>query len=72
MASKKGRRRKRTVPRNYERKCETGKVGYRDQAQAESELTYIQALHRNSQYVPSRTYQCDLCGDWHLTKKDLR
>ena len=53
MASRKngGRRKKRAVPKNYERKCETGKVGYRDQAQAESELTYIQVLHRSSRYA---------------------
>jgi hypothetical protein len=51
-------------------KCSTGKNQYATQFLAETSLIDIH-IHRNFQpdQGPQNIYQCEICGDWHLTSK---
>lgn len=50
--------------------CPTGKNRYSTQFLAEAALIEIH-IHRNflPDQGPQNVYQCEYCGDWHLTSK---
>jgi hypothetical protein len=50
--------------------CSTGKNRYSTQSLAAEALIEIH-IHRNFQpdQGPQNVYQCEFCGDWHLTSK---
>lgn len=50
--------------------CPGGKVGYPNQTAADDALTRIggpDSNHRRHSAPPTSSYQCGLCGAWHLT-----
>ena len=51
-------------------KCSTGKNQYFTKFLAETALIDIH-IHRNfpPEMGPQNVYQCEHCGDWHLTSK---
>lgn len=51
-------------------KCSTGKNKYSTKSLAETSLIDIH-IHRNFQpdQGPQNVYQCEFCGEWHLTSK---
>lgn len=50
-------------------KCPTGKVQFRDEANA---LFYLEKLKKTScrEVIPKRTYLCNHCLSWHLTSQE--
>ncbi len=54
-------------------KCPTGKNQYSTEFLAEASLIDIH-IYRNFQpdQGPQNIYQCEICGDWHLTSKSLK
>jgi len=53
--------------------CSTGKNQYSTKSLAETSLIDIH-IHRNFQpdQGPQNVYQCEFCGEWHLTSKTLK
>jgi len=53
--------------------CSTGKNQYATKFLTESSLIDIH-IHRNfnPDQGPQNVYQCEICGDWHLTSSSSR
>ncbi|MCC5912764.1 MAG: hypothetical protein JJU46_00185 [Balneolaceae bacterium] len=54
-------------------RCTTGKNQYATKSLAEASLIDIH-IHRNFRpdQGPQNVYQCEICGEWHLTSSSLR
>lgn len=52
--------------------CKTEKIRYPSERIAEAELLRLQEFYveRESERVPTRTYECRHCGGWHVTSKE--
>jgi hypothetical protein len=49
----------------------TGKKKYRTEGEADDMLGRIWSLCKPGRRLESRYYQCDHCGQWHLTSMPL-
>jgi ribosomal protein L32 len=49
--------------------CATGKRGFPSERAAKARLDSIRRSPRQTGKVPTRVYQCPMCGGWHLTNR---
>lgn len=53
-------------------KCiQTKKRRYPSQREAEEHLKDIRKLPVRPEIIPTRCYECEHCGGWHLTSKQI-
>ena len=44
---------------------------FRDELSAKTSMSHVQAASQRGK-VPIRVYQCEWCGDWHMTSREER